>query len=98
MRTMNLNDLERLAGRERPEGQPIMHQSWGKLLFIHWRIDAEALRPSIPSKLEIDTFDGSAWIAIAPFTMWNTRAAFLPRSEEHTSELQSHLNLVCRLL
>src|SRR5260370_4539154 len=24
--------------------------------------------------------------------------AFLGRSEEHTSELQSHLNLVCRLL
>src|SRR5260370_478574 len=24
--------------------------------------------------------------------------AFAPRSEEHTSELQSHLNLVCRLL
>src|SRR5260370_18962949 len=23
---------------------------------------------------------------------------FAPRSEEHTSELQSHLNLVCRLL
>src|SRR4030067_358194 len=26
------------------------------------------------------------------------RAASGPRSEEHTSELQSHLNLVCRLL
>src|SRR5260370_1544167 len=25
-------------------------------------------------------------------------SAFLTRSEEHTSELQSHLNLVCRLL
>src|SRR5690242_21327425 len=24
--------------------------------------------------------------------------ALLPRSEEHTSELQSHVNLVCRLL
>ena len=24
--------------------------------------------------------------------------AIIPRSEEHTSELQSHLNLVCRLL
>src|SRR5690242_20776792 len=24
--------------------------------------------------------------------------AFTPRSEEHTSELQSHVNLVCRLL
>src|SRR5260370_24555081 len=27
---------------------------------------------------------------------WNARLRF--RSEEHTSELQSHLNLVCRLL
>src|SRR5260370_32463416 len=26
------------------------------------------------------------------------RARHRPRSEEHTSELQSHLNLVCRLL
>src|SRR5260370_28416159 len=27
-----------------------------------------------------------------------TRTTIKPRSEEHTSELQSHLNLVCRLL
>src|SRR5207237_2237733 len=27
-----------------------------------------------------------------------SREGILPRSEEHTSELQSHLNLVCRLL
>src|SRR4029077_18228694 len=27
-----------------------------------------------------------------------SRTRILPRSEEHTSELQSHLNLVCRLL
>src|SRR5260370_26459357 len=30
---------------------------------------------------------------------WSAPAIFFPgRSEEHTSELQSHLNLVCRLL
>src|SRR5207237_6821447 len=28
----------------------------------------------------------------------NTARTFRSRSEEHTSELQSHLNLVCRLL
>src|SRR5260370_21963617 len=28
----------------------------------------------------------------------NTGSSYNPRSEEHTSELQSHLNLVCRLL
>src|SRR5260370_25811261 len=29
---------------------------------------------------------------------YQQKPASLPRSEEHTSELQSHLNLVCRLL
>lgn len=57
-----------------------MHQDWGKLLFMHWRIDEKLLRPLIPKDLEIDTFDGSAWIAITPFTMWDVRALppFLP--------------------
>ena len=69
-----LTDLERLAIRERPKGQPLMHQTWGKLLFMHWRIDAKQLRPLIPEPLQIDEFDGSAWIAVAPFTMWDIRA------------------------
>ena len=75
-----LTDLERLAVRERPDGRPLMHQTWGKLLFMHWRIDAKLLRPLIPEPLEIDRFDGSAWIAVAPFTMWDIRAfpPFIP--------------------
>jgi uncharacterized protein YqjF (DUF2071 family) len=73
-----LTDLNRLALRERPAERPLMHQSWGKLLFMHWRCDAERLRPLLPERLEIDTFDGSAWIAVVPFTMWDTRALFLP--------------------
>ena len=55
-----------------------MHQKWGKLLFIHWPIDAALLRPLIPKQLEIDTFDGSAWIGVIPFTMWGIRATVLP--------------------
>lgn len=69
-----LTDRDRLAARTRPDGQPLMHQSWGRLLFMHWRLDAALLRPLIPSDLEIDTFDGSAWIAVVPFTMWDIRA------------------------
>jgi uncharacterized protein YqjF (DUF2071 family) len=69
-----VTDLDRLAVRERPDGRPLVHQTWGKLLFMHWRVDAERLRALLPRQLEIDTFDGSAWIAIAPFTMWDTRA------------------------
>ena len=76
----NITDVDRLAARHRPNGQPVMHQNWGKLLFMHWRINQDLLRPHIPSELEIDLFGGSAWIAVAPFTMWDIRAfpPFIP--------------------
>jgi uncharacterized protein YqjF (DUF2071 family) len=70
--------VDRLSIRARPNGFPLMHQNWGKLLFMHWPINAKLLRPLIPSQLSIDTFDGSAWIGEIPFTMWGIRASFLP--------------------
>jgi uncharacterized protein YqjF (DUF2071 family) len=94
-----LSDLDRLAVRERPEGQPIMHQDWGKLLFMHWRIREESLRPLIPERLQIDTFDGSAWIAITPFTMWDIRAfpPYLPPvpglSSMHELNVRTYVHL-----
>ncbi|HEV7377944.1 MAG TPA: DUF2071 domain-containing protein [Pyrinomonadaceae bacterium] len=94
-----LTDLDRLAIRVRPEGQPIMHQDWGKLLFMHWRIREELLRPLIPERLQIDTFDGSAWIAITPFTMWDIRAfpPYLPPvpglSSMHELNVRTYVHL-----
>jgi uncharacterized protein YqjF (DUF2071 family) len=55
-----------------------MYQNWGKLLFMHWPVDPEILRPLIPSQLSIDIFGGQAWIGVVPFTMWGIRASFLP--------------------
>ena len=55
-----------------------MHQHWGKLLFMHWGIDAELLRSLIPAQLSIDTFEGKAWIGVVPFTMWGIRASLMP--------------------
>ena len=45
---------------------------------MHWRINVELLRPLIPSRLKIDTFEGQAWIGVVPFTMWGIRPPFLP--------------------
>jgi hypothetical protein len=56
----------------------VMAQSWQRLLFAHWRIAPQTLRPLIPAELEIDTFDGSAWIAVVPFQMAHVRARMLP--------------------
>lgn len=55
-----------------------MKQTWGKLLFMHWRIAADSLCQLIPKQLTIDTYDGSAWIAVVPFTMWGIRLSFTP--------------------
>lgn len=71
-------EIDRLSICTRPRGWPVMRQWWGKLLFMHWRIPAELLRPLIPAPLTIDTFDGSAWVAVVPFTMWGVRPSFAP--------------------
>ncbi|HEX8072178.1 MAG TPA: DUF2071 domain-containing protein [Pyrinomonadaceae bacterium] len=70
--------IDRLSIRERPGGTPIMRQNWGKLVFMHWRFAVEDLRPHIPAGLTVDTYDGSAWVAVTPFTMWDVRLTFTP--------------------
>ena len=42
-----------------------MKQTWSDLLFMHWRVDEAKLRELVPPPLEIDTFDGSGWIAVS---------------------------------
>jgi len=46
---------------------------WHQLLFMHWPVPVTALRPLIPRRLELDTFEGQAWIGIVPFRMSNVR-------------------------
>jgi hypothetical protein len=52
-----------------PERAWVMTMSWVDLLFAHWRVDAEVLRAKLPPGLELDTFEGEAWIAVVPFRM-----------------------------
>jgi len=46
-----------------------MFMRWLHLAFIHWPVEPAAVRPLIPSGLELDTFDGRAWVGLVPFTM-----------------------------
>jgi len=51
---------------------------WRNLLFAHWPVPRELLRPLVPSALEIDAFEGEAWIGIVPFGMAGVRIRRLP--------------------
>jgi uncharacterized protein len=65
-----------------PAGPWIMAQSWHDLLFAHWRVDPAVWRatsrPMIPDALEIDTFEGDAWIGVVPFRMSGVRLRATP--------------------
>ena len=61
-----------------PEGPWIMTQSWHDLLFAHWPLEAHELREKLPAGLELDTFDGQAWIGIVPFHMTNVAPRGVP--------------------
>ena len=55
-----------------------MYQSWGDLLFLHWQVPAEALRRHLPPRLEVDTYEGRAYVGVTPFTLWGVRPVFVP--------------------
>jgi len=71
-------ELDRLAMRARPPGLPVMHQNWENLLFLHWPVAAEELRPLVPAELELDLFADRAWIGVTPFQMTGVRLHALP--------------------
>lgn len=97
MKTGPADDIDRLSIRARPPGWPIMYQTWGKLLFLHWPAPAETLRPLIPDPLTIDAFDGAAWVGITPFTMWGVRPVFSPAlpvlSSSHELNVRTYVHL-----
>jgi uncharacterized protein len=42
---------------------------WCDLLFAHWEVAAADLRALIPSGLELDLFEGRAYLGVVPFRM-----------------------------
>lgn len=56
----------------------LMGQTWRDLLFAHWRVDHDELRPHVPAALELETYDGAAWVGITPFTLTGVRLRGLP--------------------
>ena len=55
-----------------------MVQRWHDLLFAHWALPPEKIRPLIPRQLELDTFDGKAWVGVIPFWMSGVRFRGIP--------------------
>lgn len=59
-----------------PKKPWVMNMRWLNLCFLHWPVPAEQLRAHIPEGLELDTFEGQAWLGIVPFEMRDVKPRF----------------------
>ena len=55
-----------------------MRMRWSELLFAHWAVEPEVLRPFIPAGLELELFEGRAWIGLVPFRMSDVAPRMVP--------------------
>jgi uncharacterized protein len=89
--------VDRLTPRHRPEGSPAGYQSWRRLLFLHWPVPAAAIARLLPPGLEVDTFEGQAWVGLVPFTMQDVRPRGLPAisllSDFHELNLRTYVHV-----
>ncbi|MCU4971907.1 DUF2071 domain-containing protein [Halobacteria archaeon AArc-m2/3/4] len=55
-----------------PRPSPLPHiaaMTWRDGAFIHWPVDPDAIRSRVPEPLEVDTYDGKAWLSVLPFVL-----------------------------
>jgi uncharacterized protein len=59
-------------------GRPLMFQQWHHLLFLHWAIEPGVVQQTLSKGLQVDLFEGKAWIGVVPFFMKRIRPYRLP--------------------
>jgi uncharacterized protein YqjF (DUF2071 family) len=84
-------EIDRIAPTFRPAERLIGYQVWSHLLFVHWRIPAEQVRPLIPPELSVDTWDGDAWVGLVPFDMSGVRPWWSPAVPSVSNFLETNV-------
>jgi uncharacterized protein YqjF (DUF2071 family) len=89
--------IDRLSATIRPDRRAVMRQDWRELLFLHWSVPPEMLRPLVPPGLELDLFEGRAYVGLVPFTMKGVRPVglppFPPVSDFHETNVRTYVHV-----
>lgn len=54
------------------------YQEWHDVLFAHWKVPVQVLRELIPQGLDIDLYEGQAWVSLVAFEVRKLRPHFFP--------------------
>jgi uncharacterized protein YqjF (DUF2071 family) len=74
-----------------PTGLRLLRLSWSNVLFLHWPVEAEAVRSRLPPELELELFDGRAWVTVVASTVSGARPAMGPPLPGLSSFLELHV-------
>jgi len=55
-----------------------MLQRWHEISFFHWSCEPGVLQGRLPAGLQLDRFDGKAWISLTPFLLTGLRPPLFP--------------------
>jgi uncharacterized protein YqjF (DUF2071 family) len=58
--------------------RPVIRQSWLELTFLHWHFDPAVVRPLVPRELELDLWEGRAYVGLVPFILSDITATKAP--------------------
>jgi uncharacterized protein YqjF (DUF2071 family) len=72
--------IDRVAPTRRPPGPVRGYQRWRDLLFVHWPVPVAAVRELVPKGLELDLWDGIAYVGVVPFAMFGVRPRWAPEA------------------
>ncbi|MDP6444702.1 MAG: DUF2071 domain-containing protein [Pirellulaceae bacterium] len=70
--------IDRIGPTRRPAGGARGFHNWRSLLFMHWCVPVEQLRPLVPDELELDLYEDKAYVGVVPFAMEGVRARWWP--------------------
>jgi uncharacterized protein len=62
-----------------------MYQTWSWLSFLHWSYDPAVVQRLLPTSLEVQTFQGQAWVGVTPFLLEDLRTPVGPALPWFTS-------------
>ncbi len=79
-----------------PPRRWLWSQHWRNLFFAHWRVPIPALLPFLPAGLELDTWDGAAWVSAVAFRLESVRLRRLPPCGPVSNFLEINLRTYVR--
>lgn len=68
------------SARPEVKGVTLVTVEGRDVLFVHWPVETDSLAPLIPDSLELDTYDGTAWVSALAHRVVGVRPSGSPRS------------------